>query len=402
VTLSSAGQVHEPRAESSGDDCPQESTAAIRPNLFLMIDSLQTGGSERQFVALSRSIDAKSFQLHLGCIQARGAFLDELTNVQPFPLGGSLYGWQAGRALLRLRGHLRKRDVAVAHAFDFYTNLLLIPAAKLARVPVVVGSQRQLGDLLTPAQSCAQMAMFQWCDAVACNSRAAAGRLIAGGLPEQKISVIWNGLAEAAFADTCPAVPKIPGAFRVGMIARMNTRAKNHSILLRAAARLRPDFPETEYVFAGDGPLRKELEAEAEKLGLGERVRFLGDCRDIAAVLASVDVSVLPSISESLSNVILESMAAGVPVVASDVGGNPELVNGDRGMLFPAGDELALSNALGRVLRDNELRQRMGQNCRQFAREHFTLDKMRRSHERLYAQLLARKNWSARQPGQGS
>ena len=364
---------------------------SARPGLFLMIDSLQTGGSERQFVALSRSIDEKYFQVHLGCIQAKGAFLDELARVQPFPLGGSLYGWQAGRTLLRLRRHLRQRNVEIAHAFDFYTNLILIPAAKLARVPVIIGSLRQLGDLLTPAQSHAQMAMFRWCDAVVCNSRAAASRLVDRGLPERNIAVIWNGLREAAFADTAPALPKVPSALRVGMIARMNSLAKNHLVFLRAAARLRLEFPHAEYLIAGDGPLRKELEAEAAQLALGDRVRFLGDRRDIPALLASLDVSVLPSASESLSNAILESMAAGVPVVASDVGGNPELVSEDRGMLVAAGDEIGLSDALARLLRDGELRRQMGHNCRQFAGENFTLDKMRLSHEQLYARLLASK-----------
>jgi L-malate glycosyltransferase len=384
---------------SSTISLPESTTPqAALPGLFLMIDSLQTGGSERQFVALSRSINAKSFQLHLGCIQAKGAFLDELANIQPFPLGGSLYGLQAGRTLLRLRRCFRQRSVAIAHAFDFYTNLILVPAAKLARVPVVIGSQRQLGDLLTPAQFRVQMAMFRWCDAVVCNSTAAARHLVNHGLPEGKITVIWNGLPSEAFADAVPALPKIPGLLRVGMIARMNTRAKNHSIFLRAAARLRPEFPHAEYVIAGDGPLRQELEVEAARLALGDRVLFLGDRRDIPAVLASLDVSVLPSVSESLSNAIIESMAAGVPVVASHVGGNPELVSGDRGMLVPAGDEAALTDAITRLLRDGELRRQLGHNCHQFARENFTLDKMRLSHEQLYTHLLARKHWHARLP----
>lgn len=361
------------------------------PGLFLIIDSLQTGGSERQFVALSRSIDQESFRLHLGCIQAKGAFLDELNNVRHFPLGGSLYGLQAGRTLLRLRSHLRRHTIDIAHAFDFYTNLILVAAAKLARVPVVIGSQRQLGDLLTPAQSRAQMMMFRWCDTVVCNSRAAANRLVDRGLAECKITVIWNGLPDQAFAETVPALPEIPGSLRVGMIARMNTRAKNHSIFLRAAAKLRCEFPQTEFVIAGDGPLRPGLEAEAAQLGLGNRVRFLGDRRDISAILRSLDLSVLPSASESLSNVILESMAAGVPVVASDVGGNVELVSEERGILFPMGDEVGLSASLARLLRDADLRRQMGWNCRQFTRENFTLERMRNGHEELYTRLLASK-----------
>lgn len=358
-----------------------------------MIDSLQTGGSERQFAALSRSIDQKSFRVLLGCIQAKGAFLDELESVRTFPLGGSVYGPKAMRTLLWLRKHLREQQISIAHAFDFYANLILVAAAKLAGVPVVIGSQRQLGDLLTRAQSLAQLMMFSWCDAVVCNSTAAANRLVDQGLARQKISVIWNGLPHEAFVESTPALPRPVGLLRVGMIARMNTPAKNHSLFLRAAARLRQEFPQTEFVIAGDGPLRPQLEAEAAKLGLGEKVRFLGDCRDLPAILASLDVSVLPSVSESLSNAILESMAAGIPVVASEVGGNPELVSDHRGILVPVNDESTLAAALARMLREGDLRRRMGLNCRQFACENFTLDKMRLRHEQLYNELLLRKHW---------
>ena len=355
-----------------------------------MIDSLQTGGSERQFVALSRSLDRNQFRVGLGCIQAKGAFLDGL-NADTFPLGGSLYGWRSWKTRVRLGRHLRERRMDIAHAFDFYSNLTLLPAARLARIPVVIGSQRQLGDLLTPSQSRAQTMMFHWCDAVVCNSSAAAKRLVEEGLPEDKIKVIWNGLGPEAFATTAPALPRRPGGLRVGMIARMNSSAKNHSLLLRAAARLQGKLQNIEFVMVGDGPLRPRLEQETASLGLQDRVHFLGDRRDVPAILASLDLTVLPSDSESLSNSIIESMAAGVPVVASEVGGNPELLTRERGKLVPAGEETNLAEAMGALLQNEALRTQMGQNCRRFALENFTIEKMRSEHEQLYLQLLARK-----------
>ena len=355
-----------------------------------MIDSLQTGGSERQFVALSRSLDRKQFRVGLGCIQAKGAFLEGL-NADTFPLGGSLYGWRSWKTRARLGRHLREQRIDIAHAFDFYSNLTLIPAARLGRIPVVIGSQRQLGDLLTPVQSRAQAMMFHWCDAVVCNSSAAAKRLVQEGLLEDKIHVIWNGLGPEAFATTAPALPRRPGWLRVGMIARMNSHAKNHSLLLRAAARLQGKLQNIEFVMVGDGPLRPGLEQQAANLGLQDCVRFMGDRRDVAGMLASLDLTVLPSDSESLSNAVIESMAAGVPVVASQVGGNPELLTQERGILVPAGEETSLAEAMLALLQNDALRTQMGQNCRRFALENFTIEKMRGQHERLYLQLLARK-----------
>src|SRR3569832_560302 len=112
---------------------------------------------------------------------------------------------QSMRTRYRLARHLRRHRVAIAHAFDFYANMTMVPAARLARVPVVIGSQRQLGDLLSPAQFRAQLAVFRFCDRVVCNSRAAARPLIDHGLSESKVVVIGNGLPAEAFARAIPA-----------------------------------------------------------------------------------------------------------------------------------------------------------------------------------------------------
>jgi len=367
-----------------------------RPAVFLMSNSLETGGSERQFAALARSLDRGRFEVHLGCIMREGPFLAGLDDVAEFGLGGSLYGLQSIRTRLRLAKHLKNNDVAIAHAFDFYTNLTLIPAARWARVPVLIGSQRQLGDLLTWKQERAQAAVLRWCDTVVCNSRAAAARLAELGLRESQLTVIGNGLPPQAFAETVPALPRVPGGLRVGMIARMNTRAKNHQLFLRMAARLRERFANLQFVLVGDGPLRPELEREADDLGLGGgQVLFLGDRRDVPAVLAALDVSVLPSSSESLSNVIIESMAAGVPVVANRVGGNGELVAEDRGMLVPPNNQDALADAVDGLLRDSARRTSLGASAQTFARANFTLERMRERHEELYRELLENKKWRA-------
>ncbi|HEX9841267.1 MAG TPA: glycosyltransferase family 4 protein, partial [bacterium] len=219
---------------------------------------------------------------------------------------------------------------------------------------------------------------------------AAASRLVASGLPESKVAVIPNGLPEEAFVAQEPAFPRTPGVMRMGMIARMNNAVKNYPLFLRACARLTPEFPSLEILLVGDGPLRQELERLAGQLGLGASVRFVGERRDIAAVLASLDVSVVTSQSESLSNVILESMAAGKPVVASRVGGNPELVReGETGRLFDLSDEDALVAALRDLLRHPQRAQEMGQRARAEARARFHIDIVRHQFESLYIGLAS-------------
>jgi len=365
-----------------------------RPGVFLMTNSLETGGTERQFAALAQGLDRNAFAVSLGCLKREGAFLENLDGLVEFSPGGSLLKWGSQRARLALVRHLREQHIALAHGFDFYSNLMLIPAARIARVPVVIGGFRQLGDLLTPMQFRAQKMTFRLCDRVVCNSEAAAERLRLAGLPARKLAVIPNGLTDGFFAAVSPALPRGAETLNIGMISRMNDPSKQHDVFLRAAARLNPRFPKLRFVLAGDGPLRLSLEHLAGSLGLGDRVVFMGDRRDIPAVLASLDVSVLPSTSESLSNVILESMAAGVPVVATRVGGNPELIqHGETGLLVSEGDENQLAAALEVFLTQPDLRKLCGYKAREKAKADYSIRKVTQRYQELYRELLTEKGW---------
>jgi glycosyltransferase involved in cell wall biosynthesis len=375
------------------------SAAGFSDRVFLMINSLETGGTERQFVEMARALQADRVPVHLGCVHNKGPFADGLGELAEFRLGGSLYGLQSMRSRWRLQRYLRKLDVAVAHAFDFYANLTLIPAAKLAGTPAVIGSHRQLGDLLTTAQFGAQLAAFRICDRVVCNSRAAAERLLQAGLSEGKVVVIGNALPPGAFAEVAPALDRAAGIVRIGMIARMNADYKNHRGFLRAAKMLSEKFSHLEFVLAGDGPLRAALEKEVAELGLQERVKFLGDRRNISAVLASLDISVVPSASESLSNVMLESMAAGIAVVATAVGGNCEIGGDARAILVPAGDPQSLAAGLACVAQDAALRSAMAREGRDYVRSRFSVERVCRQYEELYADVLSRSGKRSRSAG---
>jgi glycosyltransferase involved in cell wall biosynthesis len=362
-----------------------------RPGLFLMLNTLERGGTERQFVTLARGAKFENFRLTTGCLSRRGEFVEDLPEVKEFSPGHSLFKLRSMLTRLSLARHMRHEHVAVAHAFDFYSNMMLIPAARLASISVVIGSHRQLGDLMTPRQFRAQNAAFRWCDRIVCNSRAAADRLRDAGVAADKMVVIPNALPEEAFAEAVPALPRQSPMLRVGMIARMNDPSKNHRAFLQMAARVAPKFPNVQFVLVGDGPLRTNLESMTNELGLGNRVLFLGDRRDIPAVLASLDLTVLPSKSESLSNVILESMAAGVAVVATNIGGNSELVIAGETGFLTADDDDALAQAVETLLSNDELRISCGKHARLQASAQYQLDVIRDRYEQLYVSTLAAK-----------
>ena len=373
----------------------------------MMLNTFETGGSERQFMAITRTIDLRRFDVQFGCIAPVGPLLDRTAAVAEFPLGGSFLSLRAQRSRWALAQHLRANRIQIAHSFDFYTNLLLLPTARLAGTRAVIGSQRQIGDLLTPLQWHAQTVAFRFCHRVVCNSRAAGDRLLQAGLPDEKIALIPNGLSPELFAPAAPAIRAVPGTVRIGMIARMNSRAKNHRTFLMAAARLASQFPNLEFLLIGDGPLRPELEKYAIQLGIGDRVTFMGDRRDIPEILASMDISVVPSESESQSNATLESMAAGVAVIATNVGGTPELItDGESGLLVPPGREKVLAEAVERFLVQPGLRAACAIKAREIANRSFSLASVVQQYELLYEELLttrdkSRRNWMNKQSRKG-
>lgn len=355
----------------------------------MMTNTFETGGSERQFVVVASGLRNRGFCVEIGCLARLGPFQDGLGEIKEYPCGGSLYARRSWQSRGKLACFMRSHRIQIAHAFDFYTNLMLVPAARLGRVPVVLGSHRQLGDLLTPLQFRAQTLVLRLCDKVICNSRAAKQTLINQGLPEHKIAVIFNALPQEAFVQTQLALPRSSAVLRIGMIGRMNNPSKNFPCFLRAAARLVPKFPTLEFLLVGDGPLRPGLELMAQNLGLDRNVRFLGDRRDIPAILASMDISALTSSSESLSNVIIESMAAGLPVVATLVGGNSELVReSETGYLVPADNDAQFADALERLITQPELRARFSKKAKEIAKASFSLDRVMMQYEELYRSLL--------------
>lgn len=180
------------------------------------------------------------------------------------------------------------------------------------------------------------------------------------------------------------------------MVARMNERCKNQEGFLRIAERVLRRLPDAQFVLVGDGPLRPEIEQRAASLGIGQRVSFLGARDDIPEVLASMAMAVLTSASESLSNAILEAMAARLPVVAYNVGGNSELINEQRGFLIEPNDESSFADAIVRLLSDPQLRREQGDHAWCFAKENFSLDRIKRKYEDLYLNLLEKKLGSRR------
>ena len=163
---------------------------------------------------------------------------------------------------------------------------------------------------------------------------------------------------------------------------------KGHRYLLEAVDRLQPDGHPCTLLLAGEGQERQSLERQAARLRID--VRFLGECQDVRPLLARADVVAHPSLEEGMSNAVMEAMAAGRAIVATSVGGTPELLAG-RGLLVPAADPAALAEAIGRVLADHGLAARLGEAALNWSREHLSVAAMVDRHVQIYSELLERR-----------
>ena len=369
-----------------------------------VVPTLMCGGTENQFMALARSLDRTRFDVEFACLRRWGGYVEELEqrNIPlteyPVPTFRSV---TALAQQARLARHIVRRDIQIVHAYNFYGNVFATPPARLV-APVTIASIRDRAPYLTAMQKRVQRYACQFADCLLVNADAVRDWLIAEGYDASKISVIRNGVDLSRF-DNAPPREQLRRELGlpddtplVGVISRL-TRLKGLEPFLEAAAMVKTRVPRARFLIVGEtSPMDRgylgELQQYAERCGVANDVIFTGIRRDVPAVLSSLNVSVMPSLNEALSNVVLESMAAGAPTVATCVGGTPEaIVDGVTGVLVPPADPSALANGIVHLLDDTKLAAHLGFAARARIVDHFSVKRMVRSTEDLYVELLERK-----------
>jgi len=369
-----------------------------------VVPTLMCGGTENQFMTLARQLDRTRFDVEFACLRRWGGFVDELIErripLTEYPVS-TFRSVSAVRQQARLARHIRRRDVQIVHAYNFYGNVFATPPARLV-APVTIASIRDRAPYLTPMQKRVQRYACQFADCILVNADAVKDWLIGEGYDSSKISVIRNGVDLARF-DNPPAPVELRRQLHVaddtplvGVISRL-TRLKGLEHFLEAAAMIKARVPNVRFLVVGEtSPMDQgylgDLQRYAERCGVAPYVTFTGLRTDVPALLASLTVSVMPSLNEALSNVVLESMASGAPTVATAVGGTPEaIVDGVTGLLVPPAESAAIADAVVHLLTDASLAQQLGRAGRGHIADHFSVRRMVRSTEDLYTELLERK-----------
>lgn len=374
--------------------------------ILYAISRMNIGGAQRHLLEVLAHLDRRAFAPALYCLQAgpKDSFLEGARALGVEVLDGrvrrSIRGPGVIPPMLGLSAELKRRGVCLVHSYLFHANLLGTLAARLARVPVALTSKRSLDTYARRVDRWACRVGNRLADRVTVPAEAVKQHVHQEeGCPLKKIVVIPNGIdldrvdgwASPRWANTRDRVPSDPV---VGTVGRLSQK-KGQEDFLEAGVIVLNQVPQARFHFVGDGPLRMELESRARELGVDGRVRFFGAAMDAPHLLFQMDLFVLPSHMEGMSNALIEAMAAGLPVVATDVGGTPDVVlDGQTGILVPPRNPARLAEAIVTLLKDPERARAMGAAGRARVEGHFTTQTMVTRLEALYRGLLADKGVS--------
>jgi glycosyltransferase involved in cell wall biosynthesis len=326
------------------------------------------GGGQAQSLGLALALAARGEETR---------FVAEPGSAPAARLGDTLLPWEAVRmrgarrlgATIQLTKRFRELRPEVVHIHDSASHVPAALAAKRAGVPAVVATRRTAFPLRRGWA--AKLKHELWCDRLLCVSEAVRRRCLEAGLPEDHIAVVPDFVDCQHFDTAIVETSRTDERPRICSVGRLS-REKGHLLLLKAMSIVVKSVPEAQLQICGEGPELSTIARRAEVNGLAENVALLGFVRDVRSLLAAADVFVMPSLSEGLGVAVLEAMAMGKPVVATDAGGLPEAVmHGETGLVVPAGDAEALAEAMTALLEKPTRAREMGRAGRQRALSHF-------------------------------
>jgi glycosyltransferase involved in cell wall biosynthesis len=375
--------------------------------VLYLIWSLDQGGAEQVVLNLALGLDREKFEPVICCLNEKGryAFRAEEAGVRVEALGKK--GRIDFRFLAGLTGLIRREKIDLVHTHLFSSNFWGRIVARVTGVPVV-STEHNVDHWKKPYHFWLDRAVAGISFKVVCVSRKVeAFYLEKVPALRGKTAVIYNGIDTEFFkprgergtgnetrdaghgardkAQERLGAPR--GRFLAGNVGRLVTHKRQQNFI-EAVARLKNAGLDIGGILAGDGPHRAELEKQARASGLEQEIIFTGFSNDTRPLYAAMDAFVLCSDREGFPMTVLEAMAAGVPVVAADVGGVSECVEDEKtGLLIPAGDPGAIARALARLAEKPELRMRLAENALERVRSEFTVRKMAAEHEVLYTEI---------------
>ena len=356
-----------------------------------MVRELGIGGTERQLVETARFLSRERFIPHVGCFRPDGPRRAELESAGIPILHLPLYSLGSKAffpAATRFVRYLRQQNIQVVHSFDAPLNIFAVPIAKLAGTPAVISSQRGHRDLTGARDKQLLRITDRLTDAVVVNCNAMRRYLVdEEGVSESKIHLCYNAVDFESYRRI-ESTSRWPGHTVVGVVCALRPE-KRLGTLIRAFAKL--GVEKAKLVIVGSGPEEPGLKALVGELGIGENCYFEPATSDVAVWLNQIDIFVLPSRTEAFSNSLMEAMACSCCVIATRVGGNPELIDDrENGLLFEVDDADELALQLDAMLADPVRRQRLGAAASAKMASQFTYSQAAATMQQIYDSVLLR------------
>ena len=364
--------------------------------VLLMSYWLEAGGSERQLTEIALGLDRSRYEPHVGVFRAEGLQYERLRSagvpVVQFPLR-SFRDPSIVTSAICIHRYLAEHAIDIVHTFDVPTNLLGVPISAASRTPVVISSQRAYRNLTPGIRHHLLRITDRMVDGIVVNARAIEQALITEDkVPPNRIHLCYNGIRTDVFF---PSPARFTGtgneSLTIGSLSVLR-REKSLHTLIEAFARVQPRFPGATLKVIGSGPMLSQLQQLSAQLRLNGLCCFAPATSQVAQALQSIDIFVLPSVSEALSNALMEAMACGCSVIASNVGGNPELISsGENGLIFQAGNVADLADKLSMVLARSDLRRKYAQAAARRIAADFSLTASVERMQNIYDLLYERK-----------
>jgi glycosyltransferase involved in cell wall biosynthesis len=360
-----------------------------------MVRTLDFGGSERQCAVTATSLDRGRFDAYVGVFRREGFRVHdvEAAGIPVVQFDVRSFGSRSHvSATAQMCRFIRDRKIRLVHTFDVPATLFGVPAAWAARGPVVLSSGRAYRSLVPGWQRAALRLTDRLAAGIVVNCEAMREHLVRDeGVPRSKTHLCYNGIEVNVFHGSRLAhKPAEFGAAElvIGVVCGLREE-KGLDVLMAAFSKVASRHRGLRLVFVGSGVYLGPLEAQASELGVREQVVFLPARREVADLLRGIDIFVLASRSEALSNSLMEAMSCGCCVIASDVGGNPELVRDNcTGLLFARNDVEGLVAQLHRVIEDGQLRRRLAAAGQQTIQGQFSQQANAIRMQAIYSQFL--------------
>jgi glycosyltransferase involved in cell wall biosynthesis len=359
-------------------------------NLLYLMVVFDVGGAERIIAQTVEKLDKSKYKITVAALRkGSGILINQLQIPGMHVVDLGMHSKLHIGAIYRLYSLIKKEHIDVIYSYLLQANIMGTIVGKFTKTPIMLFSLRSVADLNGFIRLTLERLITKYSHKITAASKAIMHSYKAAGIPEYKMLVIHNGVQVNKFIYGNP-LDKIKDTFIVGYVGNPYSTIKGHAYLIESARIL--NNKNINFRLIGDGKEMSNLIRQAKESGIESQIEFMGYCSDIPEQLAMMDIFVQPSLYEGMPNSVLEAMASGLPIIATNVGGTPEaIIDNQTGFLIPPGEPQAIADKIRYVIENPDIARQVGINAREYIKKHFSIEAMVKKTDELFENVIAEK-----------